>query len=264
VADTGVTVRVSEAINAGFFLKGLLPALGAGPSMPALVLFNGLALVGLAALAARDRRRFWLVVLWLIAAPALVVVYLQYRQQFFALRFVLFALPAYLLLAAHGLSQVAASVRPAWARHALAAGLLAALLGLGLAEVRADYREPKDDWRRVGAFLSANVRPGDTLGAPDVQALVRFYAPALPAAIVDVSDIGPHEQALANGERFWFVWSDYTLFRIPETRAWASGLTGVTFQLDPRLRVIFVHPGRSQAEMLAEAEGFHVPGPSLK
>jgi hypothetical protein len=115
--------------------------------------------------------------------------------------------------------------------------LLAALLGFGLAEVRADYSQPMDAWRRVGAFLTANVRPGDRLGAPDVQ---------------------------ANGERFWFVWSDYTLLPIDDTRAWASSLTGVTFRLDPRIRVIFVHPGRSQAEMLEEAEEFVIPPPSVK
>jgi hypothetical protein len=146
----------------------------------------------------------------------------------------------------------------------LAGVVLAGLVGLSLAEVRADYREPKDDWKRVGAFLTANVRPGDTLGAPDVQAFIRFYAPDQPAAIVDVSERGPHEEALANGERFWFVWSDYTLLPVDDTREWVSGLAGVTIQLDPRIKVIFVHPGRTQAEMLAEAEGFEVPGATLK
>jgi hypothetical protein len=135
---------------------------------------------------------------------------------------------------------------------------------LALAEVRADYSQPKEDWRRVGAFLTANVRPGDTLGAPDVQAFVRFYAPAQPASILDTSERGPHEQALADGERFWFVLSDYTLLPIDDTRAWASALTGVTFQLDPHIRVVFVHPSRSQAEMLEEAEEFVIPPPSMK
>jgi hypothetical protein len=64
---------------------------------------------------------------------------------------------------------------------------------------------------------------------------------------------------LANGERFWVVWSDYTLRPIPDTRAWVLSLPSVTLNLDPRIKVIFVHPGRTQAEMLAEAEGFVVP-----
>ncbi len=269
VSDTGVTVRVTESINASFFLEGLLPALGAGSGPAALLLFNGLALLGLAALVARPTHHRAQVLLWLGLAPALVIVYLQYRQQFFALRYVIFALPPYLLLVAHGLAVVAAGIRRGrgagrqWSR-VVAGALLVVLLVSGLAEVRADYREPKDDWRRVGAFLTANARPGDTLGAPDVQAFIRFYAPSQPAAIVDTSERGPHEQALANGERFWFVWSDYTLLPIEDTRQWASSLTGVTFQLDPRIKVIFVHPGRTQAEMLEEAAGFVIPPESVK
>lgn len=279
IAETGIPLRVNAAVNLDFFLKGLLPALGAGPGLAALLLYNGLALLGLAALAARQRRRLVLVVLWLAVTPALVVVYLQFRQQFFALRYVLFALPGYLLLVAHGLDVVtghrAKEARrgtqdietPAWIgwlRRAAPMAVLAVLLGFGLNGIRLEYLTPKDDWRRVGAFLTANVRPGDTLGAPDVQAFIRFYAPDQPAAIVDTSARGPHEQALANGERFWFVWSDYTLLPVDDTRAWVNSLSSVTIQLDPRIKVIFVHPGRTQAEMLEEAEGFVIPAPSLR
>ena len=277
VSDTGVTVRVQEAVNAEFFLKGLLPALGAGPSVAALLLFNGLVLLGLIALASRQRQRFILVLLWLLLAPALVIIYLQYRQQFFALRYVIFALPVYLLLVAHGLAvgtggrAQGSRLRPTglegspwigWLQRAAPIAVLAVLLGFGLNGVLEEYRTPKDDWRRVGAFLTANVRPGDTLGAPDVQAFVRFYAPDQPASIVDTSERGPHEQALANGERFWFVWSDYTLLPVEDTRQWVNSLSGVTIQLDPRIKVIFVHPGRTQAEMLEEAAGFVIPAPS--
>src|SRR5207253_8279230 len=113
--------------------------------------------------------------------------------------------------------------------------------------------------RRVGQFLTLNTRPDDTLGAPDVQAFIRFYAPHQAAAIVDANDLGPHQQALTNGERFWFVVSDYTLMPVGETRKWAAGLPSVTIQLDPDLQVIFVHPGLTQAQMLDEAAGFTIP-----
>jgi hypothetical protein len=288
VSDAGQAVRLSDTINADFFLKGLLPAFGAGPAALALLVFNGLALLGLVGLAARDRWRLLQAMLWLVVAPALVVIYLQYRQEFFAIRYIIFGLPTYLLLVAQGLAWLSAGGPtppvppslegrrvpltqtaghpPASAQRVqpfIAGAVLAVLLGLSLVEVRAGYHVPKDDWRRVGAFLTANVRPGDTLGAPDVQAFIRFYAPAQPATLVDTSDRGPHEEALADGERFWFVWSDYTLLPVDDTRAWVSSLTGVTFQLDPHIRVIFVHPGRTQAEMLEEAQGFVVPPPTL-
>jgi hypothetical protein len=328
LSDQGGAVALGNVVNADFVLRGLLPFYGGGDGWR-LIPFVGLAGLGLARLAWRDRGRLALALLWLLLAPALVIVYLQYRQEFFALRYVLFALPVYLLLAAEGVNTVGgfiwrletaatkarslpsqaeirtlhdkgrratdggaitprgryaeAPVTGARAKHWLSKGkttsgrganpsplrwavlaLGAALLvGLQLGQVRRDYGVPKDDWRRVGAFLTANVRPGDMVGAPDVQAFVRFYAPGQAGALVDANDRGPHEQALANGERFWFVWSDLTQTPIDQTRAWVEGLAGVRVQLDPRIWVIFVHPGRTQAEMLREAESFVIPAPSI-
>ena len=185
-------------------------------------------------------------------------------------------MPIYLLLAAGGLAAIAGAVRrwragtvrwgSGWALRAGPAvfGLgLALLLGWQLGRLAGYYRAPKGDYRRVGQFLTLNTRPGDTLGAPDVQAFIRFYAPHQAAVIVDANDLGPHQQALANGERFWFVLSDYTLRPVDETREWATGLRGVTIQLDPSIKVIFVHPGLTQEQMLAEAATFVVPPPSL-
>lgn len=265
ISDQGVAVAVGATVNAEFFFQGLLPFFGGGGGW-ALVPFVGLALVGVWALARRSPARAGLGVLWLLLAPALVILYLQYRQQFFALRYILFALPVYMLFITTGLAALADTltrrVHPRAGAVGLATGLLM-LGGLQLREVAREYAVPKDDWRRVGAFITANVRPGDTLGAPDVQAFIRFYAPAQPAAIVDSVARGPHEQALANGERFWFVWSDYTLVPVDAARAWVSALPSVTLQLDPRIKIIFVHPGRTQADMLAEAATFLIPPPSL-
>jgi uncharacterized membrane protein len=265
VSTTGAPVAVTEVVNADFFLKGLLPPMGGGPGPAALLLFNGLALAGLILLAVWSGRRLALVLIWLALAPGLIIVYLQYRQQFFALRYILFALPIYLMLIAYAVARLWPRPPGQWAglRRAASAGLLASLLLLELGQVWEGYRTPKDDWRRVGQFLTANTRPGDTLGAPDVQAFIRFYAPSQTAAIVDANDLGPHQEALANGERFWFVWSEYTLLPVDETRQWALKLPGVTFELDPRIKVIFVHPGLSQAEMLREAQSFTVPPPSI-
>ncbi len=258
ITDTGLQVVNPDTLNVDFFLKGLLPAYGAG-SGAALVVFNGLALIGLTALALRDRRALAQFLLWLLLAPAWVLIYLQYRQQFFANRYVLFALPVYLLVIAHGLASVTRLLPVR--RIALAAGLLI-LIAFDASLVAADYGAPKDDWRRVGAFLTANARAGDAVAAPDVQFFIRFYAPGQPGSIVDANDVGPHEEALDNAERFWFVWSDYTLIPIEETRQWVKGLPGVTFELDPRIKVIFIHPGLTPAEMQAEAARFVIPPPS--
>lgn len=273
VSDSGVTVHVSETLNADFFLRGVLPFFGGGAGV-ALVAFGGLALLGLVALAREDRTRpasgrLAEALLWLLLAPGLVIVYLQYRQQFFALRYILYALPIYLLLAAAGLTALAtAAVRYAGRRGRQAGWVvrgagLALLVVTQLQRVTVYYGEPKDDWRRVGQFLTLNTRSGDTLGAPDVQALIRFYAPHQQAVIVDANDLGPHQEALANGERFWFVDSTYTLNPMRETQAWAEALPGVTIELDPLIKVIFVDPRATQAQTLAEAQHFVVPPPSM-
>src|SRR5262249_30656595 len=157
-----------------------------------------------------------------------VIVYLQYRSQFFALRYILYALPIYLLLSAAGVwslvDWIIRNTTQARVGGALFAAATALLIVFQLQRVVFDYHVPKDDWRRLGEFLMLNTRPGDTLGAPDVQAFIRFYAPNQKAALVDANDLGPHQQALANGERFWFVDSTYTLLPVGETQQWARSL----------------------------------------
>jgi hypothetical protein len=150
-------------------------------------------------------------------------------------------------------------IRSPWtARAVLGLGLLL-LVFFQMRRLAFYYAQPKADYRRVGQFLTLNAQPGDALGAPDVQAFIRFYAPHQAAEIVDANDLGPHQEALADSERFWFVISDYTLLPVEETRLWASKLTGVTIQLDPAIKVVFVHPGLTQAQMLDEAAGFKIP-----
>jgi hypothetical protein len=265
VSDTGVMVHLATTLDADFFLHGVLPFFGGGEGL-ALVAFSALVLLGLFAFARRDPARLVMALLWLLLAPGLVIVYLQYRQQFFALRYILYALPVYLMLAAAGLSALSGALGRRWRRaggQALYGAGLALLLFSQLQRVAFNYTVPKDDWRRVGRFLTLNARPGDTLGAPDVQAFIRFYAPHQQATIVDANDLGPHKEALANGERFWFVLSTYTLDPMGETQAWAESLPGVTFQLDPVIKVIFVDQNLSQAGMLAEAQRFVVPPQSI-
>jgi uncharacterized membrane protein len=257
--ETGVRVTNPDTLTMNFLLKGLLPQYGGGAGA-ALGVFVGLALVGLLALAIENRRQLALFGLWLILAPALVLIYLQYRQQFFAIRYLLFVLPAYLSLVVHGLWTLG-RWRPL--RPVIIVGGLLTLLAFDLNQAALDYGQPKDDWRRVGAFLAANARPEDAVAAPDVQFFIRFYAPGQPGTIIDANDLGPHQQALADYDRFWFVWSDYTLLPVDEVRQWVNHLPSVTLQLDPKIKIVYIHPGRTQAEMLAEAQQFVIPPPSI-
>jgi hypothetical protein len=262
ISDAGAVLTGSDAQPAEFVLRGLLPFFGGGEG-PALLVFAGLALLGLIILARHDRPRFALAALWLAAGPTFVIIYLIYRGQFFALRYILYALPVYLILAAAGLAALARVagrvITVRWAPQLILVLGLALMILFQSQRLGLYYAQHKADYRRVGQFLTLNTRPGDVLGAPDVQAFIRFYAPRQAAVIVDANDIGPHQQALANGERFWFVISDYTLLPVAETREWARQLTSVTIQLDPEIKIVFVHPGLTQAQMLAEAAGLRIP-----
>jgi len=80
---------------------------------------------------------------------------------------------------------------------------------------------PKDDWRRVGVFFTLNTRPGDTLGAPDVQAFHRFYAPHQQAVIADATT-GAAQGGLAKRRALLVRVSSYTLDPMGETQTGPS------------------------------------------
>jgi 4-amino-4-deoxy-L-arabinose transferase-like glycosyltransferase len=260
-----------------FFAGRVLGPLGAGRGA-ALALFNSLLLIGVIA-AVRARVRLGVVLLelhpgtafllaWLLAGPGLILGYLFYRNEIFAIRYVLFALPAYLLLVARG-TVILAERLPALAqpRARLAPALsLAVLAGFGwinLGSVAEYYRTPKDDWRRIGAFLQSNVQPGDAIFAPNVQSFVEFYFPGATEFLVYADTKREAQVAYGQHARTWFVMSDWVTYDITDTRKVIALYPGVVFQWDGTAFVKYTHRGKSEAEMQLEAENFQVPAPSL-
>jgi len=268
----GATARVAPDMDREFLFGRVLPAFGPGQGW-GLVVYNALAGIGaLRLLVGRKRRRAlaMLLITWLIAGPFLILSFLSFRNAIYGNRYLLFALPPYLMLVAAGLIS-AGDVLYAliWRPHSRPFRF-AVTLGLGMAlvlqvtrQLALLYSTPKDDWRRVGEFLRANFQPGDVIVAPDVAAFVAFYFPEERGALVWSLDPGEIETAYSNNLRTWFVLSAYNTLDLTILKEQIRALPGVDFELDPLIQVRYFRLGVPQTRMETDALEFDVPPPSL-
>jgi 4-amino-4-deoxy-L-arabinose transferase-like glycosyltransferase len=265
----------APTMTSDFFVGRILEQLGAGGGL-ALWLFNGLAVLGVAAsvqarvrhgaLLARFAGRLPYLLAWLFVGPGLIIGYLVYRNEIFAMRYVLFALPAYLLLTARGLTAVLGWLkeqRGALAAGGLAVAALAVFTGLNARAVWAYYATPKDDWRRMGAFLAANVRPGDAIFAPDVQTFVEYYFPGASEYLVYADSRREAQYTYAQHTRTWFVVSNWATYDTGDTRKVIELFPGVTYEWATSAYIKFTQRGLADQELETEAASFAIPPPSL-
>jgi len=91
--------------------------------------------------------------LWLFLPVALTLL-VSVWKPIYAPRFLIFCLPAAVLLVAGGIAEI----RYAWIRHALVAALIVGEIG----PITSYYKEPgQEDWKGAVGFLAENVQPGD-------------------------------------------------------------------------------------------------------
>src|SRR5262249_44220773 len=99
------------------------------------------------------------VVLWLFL-PVSLTLLISIWKPIYAPRFLLFCLPAALLLVAAGIAEI----RLAWLRYALVLALMVAEIG----PIRSYYAEAgQEDWKSAVQFLAQNVRAGDVAVLPN-------------------------------------------------------------------------------------------------
>jgi 4-amino-4-deoxy-L-arabinose transferase-like glycosyltransferase len=265
----------------GFFRERVLMPLGSGNELD-LLLYNAYLLSAALALGwPRQRRRAALlyVLSWFSLPIVLIYLFLMQRGTFFAVRYVLYTLPAYLILVAYGIETVFIRLgarflrrRPSfrWAGlpYALLTGLIFLMLApLVLAEVdelityyAADSRE---DWRAVGQLLRDNARPDDAVIAVKAEPAINWYYPPARSAYGALS----HSQALwdtmEQHQRRWFVLSSYSYKRDQGLRDWLQQQHAVTIAIDRRVVVHFQQEGLTAGEMLAQVRTFVLPQKSL-
>jgi uncharacterized membrane protein len=100
---------------------------------------------------------FWrgaFIALWAVA-PALILALISLRHPMFLQRYMIFSLPATLLLAALGMEAL-----PRW-RAGLV--LVVVLCVLSLPTILKEYNKPREDWRGASRAILASSTPGDAV-----------------------------------------------------------------------------------------------------
>ncbi|HSR52084.1 MAG TPA: hypothetical protein VLV83_14730 [Acidobacteriota bacterium] len=163
------------------FLSRLIQE-SSGGSWPLSLLLLSLAGWGFTRLyRLRARGALWLLVIWLGAGLAMVLLLDAWRGYFFAARQILFLAPAGLLAAALGWS-LSPRLRRSWLLL-----LLAASLGTGT--VFLSDRKQQADWIALAELMRQEVRGGDRIAAPGLDRVLAFRYPQLPQRQIALDDL---------------------------------------------------------------------------
>lgn len=153
-----LTLPASEKPNRGpgppveraFFANKVLAPLSTGDE-PAVLLFNGLYLIPLLSVLrprSKNRSAGLLLLSWLLLPILLIYLFLLHRGTFYAIRYILYTLPAYLILVAHGidalLQAASRTLRPRTSARRILTGVAGPVLSpLGSVEGRTESAQSR-------------------------------------------------------------------------------------------------------------------------
>ncbi len=254
-------------VNLFFLQTQILGPLGAGDSEPALWLVNGLVGLGLFYLLVQKKYHLsWLLGLWLVAPVTVIVAFLVYRGTFFAPRYILFVLPAYLALLSCGLLAL-----PRWLRCAdprwVSGGALVVLGGLVLIAFAGQlgqlyFEQKNEDWRLVGQFLAKNAQPGDAVIAVNAESTLNWYYPPAAAPVDTFDKLAAIQARVARARRSWVIvsiFSNYLGEEVLKIRAWLSEQEAIRLAFDPVIDVYYLGPTANPPQLLKELQGMALP-----
>ena len=184
-----------------------------------------LAMVGLL----RVRTMRWIATLAPLFALPLTIASLMLLSHWFSLRYVIVALPSFLLLAAVGFDAIARSLTSwlggSWRDGFAALLILAAIYAYGFFTIDRSLQEPlqKAEWRRIARELAERAHRDDTIVTSNAwsAASLRFYLGELhsPLALKNVDESIPMAwYVTSRRERLWLVSGGF--HRSGETPAW--------------------------------------------
>jgi len=271
-ADEKLNGGSGPPISRGFFLEKMVMPLST-INLPVLLLFNAFFLVGLLSLLwihPGRRPAILLLLAWLLLPPLLIYLFLLHRGTFYAIRYILYTLPAYLLLVAYGLDLLAGMIKTAikqisGRRSNAVVPLLLLLALLPLVSAQFDqlatfYRAgSREDWRVVGQTLWANATPTDAIIAVRAEPAINWYYPPATAPFGTFSRSQPIWEAIRQHERRWFILSSYSFRRDKGLRDWLDQQGAVTIAIDRRVVVHFHEAGKSKEELLEQVKDFSLP-----
>ena len=263
-------------LEAAFFLEKVIGPLSSIEN-GWLLGYQVILLLGLLSLlqwhaANHNRRAILLLMAWGMLPALLIYLFVLARGTFFASRYILFVLPAYLLLLTWGIEQIARVTqrltRPiikSGGRRSVVGGLVAGLLILLLfqteqVERHAYQAQPAyEDWRAVGQLLQDNAWPEDAVIAVRAEPAMNWYYPTAAAPLDTYSDSEAIWQAMETYTRRWFVLSSYSYKRDAGLRAWLEEQGAVIIPIDRRVSVYFFQEGLDHWDHLSMAQTFTLP-----
>jgi len=137
---------------AGFFGGNGVKVLGAG-----ILWIAGVIAIWRSRRSFTDRDAFWrgsLILLWMLLPVAMLALISEW-QPLFLQRYVIFSLPATILLAALGMDYL-----QKWKLGLL---LIVLLCGMYVPAIIGDYHKPREDWRAASDTILAAATPGDAV-----------------------------------------------------------------------------------------------------
>ncbi len=289
-----LTLPASEKPNRGsgpalerdFFIEKIGVSLATAKPGP-LLFYNAFLLLAILSLLQRHHKKHASILLllgWFILPILGIYIFLLYRGTFFAIRYILYTLPAYLILVAYGIDRLANFVVNLILRsnpnresqsdslftpqNLLLSGLFfVSLTPLILAQFdqlmiyyTADSRE---DWRAVGQMLHHNAASNDTVIAVRAEPTINWYYPPASAPFGTYGRNEPIWKAINQHQRRWFVLSSYSFKRDKGLRDWLKQQGAVTIAIDRRVVVHFHQEGLSYGQMLAQVKTFSLPQKAL-
>lgn len=263
-------------VETSFLVEKVMAPLGA--AAPAALLFYTLFLLMAAPAMVQSQKRAAVLLLlgWLVLPILLIYTFLLYRGTFYAVRYILFTLPAYLLLVACGIdtcikfiSRVVLGVGRShanrqYAQTAWRVGLtLLAVTPLLLAEfnqLATHYTSPPyEDWRAVAHILQNHAAPDDVVIAVKAEPAVNWYYSPAAAPFGTYNRSQSIWEAMRNHKQRWFVLNAYSRKVDEGLRAWLKRQGAVTIVIDRRIVLYYHIEGKSKAAMLAEVKQFPLP-----
>ena len=274
-----------------FFIDKVLGPLAAKDPTQLLV-YNTFLLIAVATLLfrpCRNRTAILLLIGWLFAPIVAVYLFLLYRGTFYATRYILFTLPAYVILVAYGLDVSAGFVSQRLARSALL-HRLEALSGPKMMDFRFSYRvlsllilfslsplltgridelrtyyttDAREDWRAVGHLLATYAGPDDVIIAVRAEPTMNWYYPPAATPFGAYNRTERVWQAINEHPRRWFVLSSYSRSRDRALREWLQNNGAIAIGIDRRVVLYVQQQGLSAAELLAQVKHFSLPSKSL-
>lgn len=251
-------------VNWPFVREEILASFVASSSALALAYLSGFVLLGLIYLLVEKKTKLSLFLgLWLILPPLTIVVFLIMRDTFFAPRYIISILPAYLLLLTTGLLALPRWLSSRYSRRLGAVLFLIliapVLLILTMATGRIYFDLDKENWHLVGDFIADNAGPDDTIIAFRAEPAVNWYYRRAWTAPNYYENLESVQAAVAQSERSWVILSLFSSSTDSRIRAWLSEQRAIRFVLDPIIHVYYLGRDVPSDQLLVEIQGFALP-----